>query len=98
MTVDLIAVLVFVWIAFGVVGYVVASRRGRDDPGEAAVTAFLLGPIGLLPAFSRRPEETRRICANCGKPVRRNRKQLCNHCGLPFESRVEAVNDIRENP
>ncbi len=37
-----------------------------------------------------------RVCANCGKVVDRDRKRLCNHCGLPFRGSPDGGPAIEE--
>lgn len=51
-----ILIFVVIWLAFGVVGAMIMSGKGRSGCGGFAL-GVLLGPIGLIMALLLRPSE-----------------------------------------
>lgn len=86
-----VLIVLTLWIVCGIGAYVITAQKGRDDAGSAGIMAFLFGPLGLvMAAMAGTPKAgtTGRVCVNCGKTVAQDRERLCNHCGLPFATKV----------
>lgn len=76
-----------IWIAFGIIGSMIADKKGNS--GVAGfLLGILLGPIGLLIAFftsdnphgkERKLGNTRK-CPYCAEYVKPEAK-VCKHCG-----------------
>jgi hypothetical protein len=74
-------ILLSCWVVCGLVGQLIAKRRGSE---EGFIVSFLLGPLGWL-IVAMRPD-TRRKCSQCLGVVP-ERATKCMHCGsdLPIQ-------------
>ena len=87
---EILTVLLFIWLAFGVAGGLIMSNKGRSGCGGFAL-GFVLGPIGLIIALvmgaDHRELERRslqqgdmRKCPTCAELVRVGASK-CRYCG-----------------
>jgi hypothetical protein len=81
-----------VWAAISVIGgvYQIANGVSSDVFAASVIAALVAGVVSLVAINDAAPDaiDPRRICVNCGRQVARDRKGLCNNCGLPFDRRV----------
>jgi len=77
---------VIAWAACGVLGYLIASGKGRGD--EGAALGFLLGPIGVVCSALLGDKRTR--CQFCREPVTPG-ATTCPHC----REAIRPASDVR---
>lgn len=76
-----------IWGAFGVIGAMIADKKGNNG-GGGFLLGVLLGPIGLLIAFfssDNEPKKEQRSgntkkCPYCAEYVKPDAR-VCKHCG-----------------
>lgn len=90
--------ILFIWIAMGIIGGVIAANKGRSEIGFGCLS-LLLGPLGIVialcvspntPAIEQKTVEsgTRVRCWACAELIRAEALK-CRYCG-------EAVQDHGE--
>jgi hypothetical protein len=84
---------VLICLVSGLVGAVIASRKGSSFPVWFVVSAIIpvLGPIAAL-LYRRESETPLRHCPNCGAPARIY-DAMCMRCGsdMPYPQPEEII-------